>query len=80
MASLVQAYGRGMRNEADYCNTYILDQDIYGVLMEKWRKCLYFIPEYFEEAILCKILKTDTLQLTLGLIKVHSPYYSKNVL
>ena len=52
VASLVQAYGRGMRNEADYCNTYILDQDIYGVLMEKWRKCLYFIPEYFEEAIL----------------------------
>ncbi|MDY9924367.1 hypothetical protein [Methanobacterium sp.] len=35
----------------DYCNTYILDQDIYGVLREKWRKCLYFIPEYFEEAI-----------------------------
>ena len=52
VASLVQAYGRGMRNEDDYCNTYILDQDIYGVLREKWHKCLYFIPEYFEEAIL----------------------------
>ncbi len=51
VASLVQAYGRGMRNEDDYCNTYILDQDIYGVLRERWRKCLYFIPEYFEEAI-----------------------------
>jgi ATP-dependent DNA helicase DinG len=52
VASLVQAYGRGMRNEDDYCDTYILDQDIYGVLRDRWRKCLYFIPEYFEEAIL----------------------------
>ena len=32
VASLVQAYGRGMRNEDDYCDTYILDDDIYGVM------------------------------------------------
>lgn len=51
VASLVQAYGRGMRNEDDYCDSYIVDQDIYGVLQERWRKCLYFIPEYFKEAI-----------------------------
>ncbi len=52
VASLVQAYGRGMRNEKDYCDTYILDHDIYGVMHERWRKCLYFIPEYFKEAVI----------------------------
>lgn len=51
VASLVQAYGRGMRNEDDYCDTYILDHDIYGVMHERWRKCIHFIPEYFKEAV-----------------------------
>lgn len=49
--SLVQAYGRGMRNKEDYCDTFITDTDIYAVMNEEWRKCIYFIPEYFREAI-----------------------------
>lgn len=51
VASLVQAYGRGMRNENDYCDSYILDDDIYSVMADKWRKCIYFLPEYFNEAV-----------------------------
>lgn len=49
--SLVQSYGRGMRNKDDYCDTYITDDDIYAIMKEEWRKCVYFIPEYFSEAI-----------------------------
>jgi len=51
VASLVQAYGRGMRNEKDYCDSYILDDDIYSVMADRWRKCVHFLPEYFKEAV-----------------------------
>lgn len=51
VTSLVQAYGRGMRKHDDHCDTYILDADIEGVLKDKWRRCVYFLPEYFLEAI-----------------------------
>ena len=50
--SLVQSYGRGMRQEDDFCSTYITDSDINNVLNDKWRRCLKFIPEYFLEAII----------------------------
>jgi ATP-dependent DNA helicase DinG len=49
--SLVQAYGRGMRHNDDYCITYITDSDINKVLKDRWRRCIKFIPEYFLEAI-----------------------------
>jgi Rad3-related DNA helicase len=51
VTSLVQSYGRGMRKEDDYCDTYITDKDILSVMNDKWRKCVYFMPEYFTEAV-----------------------------
>ena len=51
VTSLVQAYGRGMRNEDDHCHTYIMDGSIDGVLTQEWMKCRKFLPEYFVEAI-----------------------------
>ena len=41
-----------MRQEDDFCSTYITDSDINNVLNDKWRRCLKFIPEYFLEAII----------------------------
>lgn len=51
VTSLVQAYGRGMRNEDDHCHTYIMDGSIEGVLTQEWMKCRKFLPEYFVEAL-----------------------------
>jgi Rad3-related DNA helicase len=44
---LLQAYGRGIRNENDYCSFYVLDSDIKRLL--KTDKDLF--SRYFLEAI-----------------------------
>lgn len=44
---LMQSYGRGVRNEDDWCKYYILDRDFKDVLNEY----NYFFNEYFLEAI-----------------------------
>ncbi len=49
---IVQAYGRGMRNKDDYCDTYIIDEDIFDVLFEEWRRFKQYIPKYFLEALI----------------------------
>ena len=47
--TLLQAYGRGMRAEDDYCETYILDGNFRMLL----RNPLYrnLVPSFFKEAI-----------------------------
>lgn len=47
--TLLQAYGRGMRAEDDYCETYILDGNFRMLL----RNPLYrnLVPDFFKEAI-----------------------------
>jgi ATP-dependent DNA helicase DinG len=47
--TLVQAYGRGMRAEDDYCETYILDSNIRMLLTGRLYRDL--IPPFFKEAI-----------------------------
>lgn len=47
--TLLQAYGRGMRAEDDYCETYILDGNIRMILTGKMYR--HLIPRYFKEAI-----------------------------
>lgn len=49
---LLQAYGRGMRAEDDFCYTYILDEDINML----FRSPIYrlIVPEFFKEAIIDK--------------------------
>ncbi|MDL2246215.1 ATP-dependent DNA helicase [Methanobrevibacter sp. OttesenSCG-928-K11] len=47
--TLMQAYGRGMRAEDDYCYTYVLDSDINLLFKSPMFKSL--IPEFFKEAI-----------------------------
>lgn len=47
--NLVQAYGRGMRAEDDYCYTYILDKDINILFNRPIYRSL--IPDFFKEAI-----------------------------
>jgi Rad3-related DNA helicase len=47
--TLLQAYGRGMRAEDDYCETYILDGNISMLLTGKMYR--HLIPRYFKEAI-----------------------------
>lgn len=47
--TLLQAYGRGMRAEDDYCETYILDGNIRMLLTGKMYRNL--IPRFFKEAI-----------------------------
>lgn len=47
--TLIQAYGRGMRAEDDYCETYILDGNIRMLFNNKLYKPL--IPEFFKEAV-----------------------------
>lgn len=47
--TLVQAYGRGMRAEDDYCETYILDGNIRMLFNNRLYKPL--IPEFFMEAV-----------------------------
>ena len=44
---LMQAYGRGIRDETDYCKTYVLDQDFEGLINDY----SYLFNEYFLEAI-----------------------------
>lgn len=48
--NLMQAYGRGMRAEDDYCYTYIIDSDINMLFSSPLYKSL--IPQYFKDAIL----------------------------
>ena len=45
----IQAVGRGMRAEDDYCETYILDGNIRMLLNNHLYKNL--VPEFFKEAI-----------------------------
>jgi len=47
--TLVQAYGRGMRAEDDYCETYILDGNIRMLFSNRLYKPL--IPEFFMDAV-----------------------------
>ncbi|MEN6592075.1 MAG: helicase C-terminal domain-containing protein, partial [Methanobacterium sp.] len=47
--TLIQAYGRGMRAEDDYCETYILDGNFRMLLNNPLYKNL--VPEFFKEAI-----------------------------
>lgn len=47
--TLLQAYGRGMRAEDDYCETYILDGNIRMLLNSPLYRNL--VPEFFKEAI-----------------------------
>ena len=47
--TLLQAYGRGMRAEDDYCETYILDGNIKMLFNNRLYKSL--VPEFFKEAI-----------------------------
>lgn len=47
--TLMQAYGRGMRAEDDYCYTYILDSDINMVLKSPIYRSL--VPDFFKEAL-----------------------------
>ncbi|MCE5213337.1 MAG: ATP-dependent DNA helicase [Methanobacterium sp.] len=47
--TLIQAYGRGMRAEDDYCETYILDGNFRMLLNNRLYRNL--IPEFFKEAI-----------------------------
>jgi Rad3-related DNA helicase len=47
--TLLQAYGRGMRAEDDYCETYILDGNIRMLLNNPLYRNL--VPEFFKEAI-----------------------------
>ena len=48
--TLMQAYGRGMRAEDDYCATYILDSDIRLLFRSPMYRSL--VPEFFKEAII----------------------------
>lgn len=50
-ADLIQMYGRSIRSETDYSDTYILDDSFSSILKFNYN----FLPEYFTEAI--KILK-----------------------
>ncbi|MDR2830786.1 MAG: ATP-dependent DNA helicase [Methanobrevibacter sp.] len=50
--TLMQAYGRGMRAEDDFCYTYILDEDINILFKSPMYKSL--VPEFFKEAIIEK--------------------------
>lgn len=47
--TLIQAYGRGMRAEDDYCVTYVLDGNIKMLFSNRLYKNL--IPDFFKEAI-----------------------------
>lgn len=44
---LVQSYGRSIRSETDYAETYILDSDFERLIS----KCGYLLPDWFKEAI-----------------------------
>ncbi len=47
--TLIQAYGRGMRAEDDYCETYILDGNVKMLFNNRMYKSL--VPEFFKEAV-----------------------------
>lgn len=47
--TLMQAYGRGMRAEDDYCYTYILDADINMILKSPIYR--FLVPDFFREAV-----------------------------
>jgi len=44
---LMQAYGRGIRNESDYCRTYVLDSDFESLISDYG----FLFNEYFLEAV-----------------------------
>jgi len=44
---LVQEYGRSIRSETDYAETYVLDSDFEKLV----NKCGYLLPDWFKEAI-----------------------------
>jgi Rad3-related DNA helicase len=47
--TLIQAYGRGMRAEDDFCATYILDGNVNMLFNNPLYKAL--VPRSFKEAI-----------------------------
>lgn len=46
--SLVQMTGRGVRNEQDWCVTYILDAQFVSKI---WKKARGYLPEWWKEAV-----------------------------
>ena len=48
---LIQSYGRSIRSETDWAETYILDESLSNILKYNYK----YLPEYFTEAI--KLLK-----------------------
>jgi Rad3-related DNA helicase len=50
--TVIQACGRGVRNDQDYCKTYILDQDLCNL----YHRNNEMFPEWFQEAVVdaCK--------------------------
>ena len=50
MMNLVQTYGRGMRAEDDYCQTYVIDNRLKGFVHNRplFRR---LVPKFFKEAI-----------------------------
>ena len=51
LSRLIQMYGRGIRSEKDYCQTYILDNRIWDVIDEDLEE-RRIIPKYFLDAII----------------------------
>lgn len=49
MQTLLQAWGRGMRAEDDYCTNYVIDSSINRILHDKAFE--HLVPEEFREAI-----------------------------
>ena len=48
--TIVQAYGRGMRNKDDHCTTYVLDESFNDVIRKDNKNS--FFSEFFKEAII----------------------------
>lgn len=55
---LMQAYGRGIRDENDYCTTYVLDSDFDRLLNDY----SYLFNEYFLEAVRGFVPKRDKVR------------------
>lgn len=51
VVDLIQSYGRSIRSEEDWCETYILDESLSNVMRYNYK----YLPEYFTDAI--KLLK-----------------------
>lgn len=52
--NLIQTYGRGMRSENDYCNTYFMDGRLENFINQDY-SYYGFLPDFFKNAINCEI-------------------------